>query len=187
MASKKRQSVNDETERSQAHEMTTIDPIKELLWARPGFLVRRLHQIHVAMFFEECKAQNITPVQNAILTSLSVRTGLDQTSLGQEVGQDRTTIADVLKRMEGRGLVERRPHPTDRRARQVHLTPEGQTMFESLRSDVVRSQERILEPLQPDERALFMHFLKTLVEANNQYSRTVLRTVSDFHRKPYRG
>lgn len=177
MASKKRQSVDNATERGQAHEMATIDPIKELLWARPGFLVRRLHQIHVAMFFEECKAQSITPVQNAILTSLSVRPGLDQTSLGQEVGLDRTTTADVLKRMEERGLVERRPHPTDRRARQVHLTLEGQKVFDSLRGDVARAQERILEPLQPAERAMFMHLLNILVEANNQYSRTVLRTV----------
>ncbi len=74
-------------------EMTTVDPAKELLFARPGFLVRRLHQIHYALFFEECKSQNVTPVQYGILTAVSVLPDLDQTSLGQEVGLDRTTTA----------------------------------------------------------------------------------------------
>lgn len=85
---------------STATAVPEADPAKELLWARPGFLVRRLHQIHVAMFFEECKAPNITPVQYAILTVLSVLPGLDQTSLGQEVGLDRTTTMDVVRRLK---------------------------------------------------------------------------------------
>ena len=40
------------------------------LWQRPGYLIRRLHQIHVAMFIEECAAFNITPVQYAVMTAL---------------------------------------------------------------------------------------------------------------------
>lgn len=153
------------------------DPAKELLWARPGFLVRRLHQIHVAMFFEECKSQSITPVQYGVLTALSARPGLDQTSLAQEVGLDRSTTADVVKRLAERGLIERRQHPTDKRARQVDLTPAGRAMVASLRVGMARAQDRMLEPLQPAERALFMQWLAILVEANNQYSRTVLRIV----------
>ena len=70
-----------------------IDPAKELLFARPGFLIRRLHQIHVAMFMEEFKSTNITPVQYGLMTAMAALPGLDQTSLGQEVGLDRTTTA----------------------------------------------------------------------------------------------
>ncbi len=98
MPSKKRQSGQEPALEDLETPMTTVDPAKELLFARPGFLVRRLHQIHVAMFFEECKSQNVTPVQYAILTAVSVLPDLDQTSLGQEVGLDRTTTADVVKR-----------------------------------------------------------------------------------------
>ncbi|MGO4328518.1 MarR family winged helix-turn-helix transcriptional regulator [Cupriavidus sp. 2TAF22] len=151
------------------------DPAKELLWARPGFLVRRLHQIHVAMFFEECKSASITPVQYAILTVLSVLPGLDQTALGQEVGFDRTTTADVVRRLEERGLLERKDNPADRRTRHVHLTKEGQAVVASLRADMERAQERMLAPLRPAQRKVFMELLSTLVEANNDYSRTVLR------------
>ncbi|RAS08543.1 putative transcription regulator, MarR family [Cupriavidus taiwanensis] len=162
---------------STATAVPEADPAKELLWARPGFLVRRLHQIHVAMFFEECKAPNITPVQYAILTVLSVLPGLDQTSLGQEVGLDRTTTMDVVRRLEDRGLVERRENPADRRTRHVHLTREGKSVVTSLRADMARAQERMLAPLKPAQREVFMELLATLVEANNQYSRTVLRSM----------
>ena len=96
-----------------------------MLFARPGFLVRRLHQIHYALFFEECKSQNVTPVQYGMLTAVSVLPDLDQTSIAEEVGLDRTTTADVLKRLEDRGLIERRANPADKRTRHVRLTEEG--------------------------------------------------------------
>lgn len=155
-------------------EMTTVDPAKELLWARPGFLVRRLHQIHVALFLEECKSL-ITPVQYGILTTLWVMPDLDQTSVGLEVGIDRTTTADVIKRLEARGLLERRPNPNDKRSRTVRLTPAGRKLVESLRAGMARAQERMLEPLRPAERTMFMDLLGILVDANNQYSRSELR------------
>jgi DNA-binding MarR family transcriptional regulator len=177
MATSKRSATNKDQAAPPPPAHEAPDPAKELLWARPGFLVRRLHQIHVAMFFEECKSQSITPVQYGVLTALSARPGLDQTSLAQEVGLDRSTTADVVKRLAERGLIERQPHPTDRRARQVNLTAEGKKMVKSLRIDMARAQERMLEPLQPAERAMFMHWLTVLVEANNEYSRTVLRIV----------
>jgi DNA-binding MarR family transcriptional regulator len=175
--SKKRQSGQEPALEDLETPKTTVDPAKELLFARPGFLVRRLHQIHVAMFFEECKSQNVTPVQYAILTAVSVLPDLDQTSLGQEVGLDRTTTADVVKRLEDRGLVERRPNPSDKRTRHVRLTAEGQTVVDALRGDMARAQERLLAPLRPAERTMLMDLMKILVEANNQYSRTVLRAI----------
>lgn len=153
-----------------------VDPAKEMLWARPGFLVRRLHQIHVAMFFEECKSSNITPVQYAILTALAVLPGLDQTSLGQEVGLDRTTTADVVRRLEERGLVERRANEADKRTRHVHLTREGRSAVSSMHGDMARAQERMLQPLTETQQKTFMKLLSTLVEANNQYSRAALRS-----------
>lgn len=153
------------------------DPAKELLFARPGFLVRRLHQIHVAMFMEEFKSQNITPVQYGLMTAVAALPGLDQTALGQEVGLDRTTTADVVKRLEERGILERRPNPSDRRTRHVQLTEEGQARVAELHVNMSRAQERLLEPLRPAEKAILMDLMRRLVEANNQYSRTILRGI----------
>src|SRR5262245_10804198 len=74
------------------------------LWARPGYLLRRLHQIHYALFFEECAGFDITPVQYGLLTTLSLNPDLDQNSLARELGIDRTNVADVLSRLARRGL-----------------------------------------------------------------------------------
>ena len=154
-----------------------IDPAKEALFARPGFLIRRLHQIHVAMFMEEFKSTNITPVQYGLMSAVAALPGLDQTALGQEVGLDRTTTADVVKRLEERGLLERRPNPHDRRTRHVQLTAQGQARVAELHGDMTRAQERLLEPLRPAEKAILLDLMRRLVEANNQYSRTILRGI----------
>src|SRR5258707_124441 len=66
------------------------------LWSRPGYLVRRLHQIHSALFAEECKKFNLTPVQYGLLTVLRHHPGSDQVTIGKEVGIDRTNAAEVL-------------------------------------------------------------------------------------------
>jgi DNA-binding MarR family transcriptional regulator len=154
-----------------------FDPAKQALWSRPGFLVRRLNQIHYALFFEECKSHNITPVQYGILTALSLSPWLDQTQIGLELGLDRTTTADVVKRLQERGLVERRVNPEDRRSRQALITKEGLRVMGALQEGMLRSQNRLLEPLTPRNRAIFMKLLSQLVEANNHYSRAMLRAL----------
>ena len=154
-----------------------LEPFREGLWSRPGFLVRRLNQIHYSMFFEECKEENITPVQYGILTVLSLNPWLDQTAIGYELGLDRTTSADVIKRLEEKGWVERRVNPSDRRSRQVLTTPEGLRVMAQLQESMARSQQRLLQPLSPRDQKIFMSLLSELVEANNQYGRAVLKAI----------
>ncbi len=153
-----------------------FDPIRQVLWSRPGFLIRRLNQIHYAIFSEECKAHNITPVQFGILTALSLKPGLDQTEIGTELGLDRTTTADVLKRLEEKNLIERRPHPADRRSRQSLLTEEGFRVMKQLHANMHSAQQRLLSPLSERNQDIFLKLLSTLVEANNEYSRAPART-----------
>ena len=89
----------------------TLAPSAFDLAVRPGFLIRRLHQIHLALFAEECGAFNVTPVQFSILTAAAAQPGLEQARLAHEVGVDRTTLANVVARLEGRGLVRRTVEP----------------------------------------------------------------------------
>ncbi len=145
------------------------------LWSRPGFLLRRLNQIHYALFFEECRAFNITPVQYGLLTALSIRGRLDQGSLGVELGIDRTNVADVLIRLEARGLLRREPDATDRRAKLASLTPKGRQLTARMFASMQRAQDRLLAPLSQKERDGFMATLVRLIEANNAYGRTMLR------------
>ena len=145
------------------------------LWARPGYLLRRLHQIHYALFYEECGDYDITPVQYGLLTTLAVNPDLDQNSIGRELGIDRTNVADVLKRLSRRGLIERRPSKQDRRMVLCRLTPEGQRIRKEMYAAMQRAQERLLEPLLPAERNAFITTLIRLVDGNNHLGRTIFR------------
>jgi DNA-binding MarR family transcriptional regulator len=146
------------------------------LWSRPGYLVRRLHQIHSAVFADECREYGITPVQYGVLTALLYFPGSDQVSLGAEVGIDRTNAADVLERLAERGLVRREKSAEDRRMMLAYLTPEGEALTRGMHDAMQRAQDRLLAPLAPAERELFMTMLVSLVDAGNELGRTVLRS-----------
>ncbi len=102
----------------------------DALWARPGFLVRRLHQITVAIFLDEMAELDLTPVQFGALTIIAGRPGIEQSTLGEELGIDRVNAGDVVQRLIKNNLARREVSPRDRRFKQVSLTPEGEATLE---------------------------------------------------------
>ncbi len=151
------------------------------LWRRPGYLIRRLHQIHGALFAQECVGFDITPVQYAVLTTLAQRPDCDQNTLAQEVGLDRTNAADVVRRLARQGLVVRRASPQDRRRMLARLTPRGQTILAAMQAPMIRAQQRLIDTLEPAERERFVATLLKLVDATNNSSRAPRRdsTIED--------
>ncbi len=144
------------------------------LWRRPGYLIRRLHQIHSAIFFEECAAFGITPVQYGLLTVLSTNPDSDQVVLAHLVGIDRTNVADVLRRLERRGLISRGASRTDRRKLLARLTREGERLVEAMHPAMARAQDRLLDVLDKRERETFVMTLMQLLESNNHHGRAPL-------------
>ncbi len=138
---------------------------------QPGYYIRRLQQIAVAIFLEETQAHAITPVQYAALHAARRQPGLDQRTLAATIGFDTSTIGGVIDRLERRGLIERRASPTDRRVRLLHVTPAGEALIDEVVPAMLRAQQRILSPLPAAERPRFVAMMKTLVEANNALSR----------------
>jgi DNA-binding MarR family transcriptional regulator len=145
-----------------------------ILASRPGFLIRRLHQIHLALFAEECAAFSVTPVQFSLLSLLSAQPGLDQAALAFAVGVDRATTANVVARLEKRGLLARRPGATDKRVKQVELTAAGHRLLARIDPHARRAHARTLETLCAADRAQFVTLLRQLVDAGNAYGRAPL-------------
>jgi DNA-binding MarR family transcriptional regulator len=135
------------------------------LWTRPGYLIRRLHQNHTAIFAEECKAYGITPVQYGVLTALLHRPNIDQATLGAECGIDRTNAADVIERLAERGLVRRAKSARDRRMMLAAVTPAGASLTREMHGAMQRAQDRLLETLSAGERKRFLALLLKLVDA----------------------
>lgn len=137
----------------------------------PGHLIRRAHQISIAIFMEECADHNVTPVQYACLSEIARQPGVDATRLASAVAFDRSTLGNVLERLEGKGWVDRRPSPDDRRVKLLHITEAGEQLLDAIEPAVVATQKRLLKPLSAADRKLFMRLVSELVEGNNDVSR----------------
>lgn len=133
----------------------------------PGHLVRRVHQISTALFAEECAAFGLTPVQYAALMALRATPGADATRLAALIVFDRSTIGDVLDRLQSKGLVRRDPSPTDRRVKVLALTPDGGAMLDRVAQAVERVQHRLLEPLAPPDRAVMIRLLSQIASVHD--------------------
>jgi DNA-binding MarR family transcriptional regulator len=152
-------------------EPVTMDAV----YAQPGYLFRRMQQIAVAIFVEECRAFDLTPVQFAALVAIHTHPGIDATRLSAVIAFDRSTLGNVIERLENKGFIERKPSREDRRVKLLYLTKSGAALLRDIMPAVECSQARILEPLKPADRKTLMTLLTQLVDLNNEASRVPLR------------
>ncbi|WP_201742200.1 MarR family winged helix-turn-helix transcriptional regulator [Mangrovicoccus ximenensis] len=132
---------------------------------RPGFLIRRLHQIHTALFMQECASEGLTPVQYSVLTALGQMGPSEQIAISRAVGLDRTSTADVMQRLEKRKMIRRRTSPKDRRSKIATLTEVGESLLQRIDAAASAAHTRTLEPLGPDERRELMQAMRKIVDA----------------------
>ena len=134
---------------------------------RPGFLIRRLHQIHVALFQEACGEFEITPLQYSLLSALAVRETADQTTLAADIALDRTTTTGALKRLAARNFVERAVDDQDRRARLCRLTPAGAALLAKIEASARAAHRATLDNLGEREQAAFIDMMQRIVAAHS--------------------
>ncbi|QIL79640.1 winged helix-turn-helix transcriptional regulator [Diaphorobacter sp. HDW4A] len=137
----------------------------------PGYHIRRLQQIAVAVFVEETAHWGVTPVQYAALSAVLRKPQVDQRTLARLIGFDASTIGSVIDRLEARGLIVRISNPKDRRSKMLEVTADGQQLLLAAEPSVLKAQERMLDPLPPGKRKQFMEMLAFLTEANGDFAR----------------
>ncbi len=140
-----------------------------------GHLIRRCQQISVAIFLDEFRGTGLTPVQFAALSTIASAPGIDQSTLVCRIAVDRSTIGAIMSGMEERGLVRRITPRHNQRVKQLFIQPKGENLLRAAPGPARRSEERLLAPLAPAEREVFLTLLARLVDLNNEYSRAPLR------------
>ena len=153
------------------------------VYTKPGHLFRRMQQIAVAIFMEECKGFDLTPVQYASLVAIRDYPGIDATRLSALSAFDRSTLGSVIERLEAKELIVRKPIPKDRRLKLLHLTAKGGQLLTKAIPAVNRAQQRMLEPLKASDRDVLMRLLGQLVHLNNDVSRAPMK-VAELHGHP---
>lgn len=108
---------------------------------------------------------DLTPRQYAVLVAVSQNEGVSQTLLVQKTGVDRSTLADIVRRMLKKGLLQRRRTKEDARAYAVKLTDEGWKVLKAADPLAKRVDDRILGALPGQQRERFLQDLNLIVKA----------------------
>src|SRR5665213_167876 len=147
----------------------------DAVYTAPGYLFRRMQQIAVAIFVEECRDHDLTPVQYAALVAIRTHPGIDATRLSAVIAFDRSTLGSVIERLEAKHYIARKPAREDKRVKLLDLTKEGAALLRDIVPSVDRAQARMLQPLKPADRKTLMGLMTQLVDLNNEASRVPLR------------
>lgn len=141
----------------------------------PGHLIRRLQQIAVAIFMDEFRNLDITPVQHIALVAIRDRPGLEQQAIADLIAIDRSSAGRVFLFLEQRGLIDRVTPKHNRRTKQAFVTPAGMSLLNTTARLIRKAEERIMKVLTDKEKQAFMEQLVKLVDINNTLSRAPLR------------
>lgn len=129
----------------------------------PIHLLHRAGQCAGDIFLNEMSEGGLTPRQFAVLLTVSQNEGLSQTNLVDRTGIDRSTLADIIRRMIKKGLLQRRRTKEDARAYAVRLTEEGNRVLRAADPVARKVDDRVLAALTAAERERFLLDLAKIV------------------------
>ena len=137
----------------------------EDLRRHPGHLIRRVQQVHDWLWNAEVSG-TVTSPQFAVLYALRAQQDIDQKTLGERVSLDRSTTAEVLKRLTARGLIRRIRDSSDGRRNRLHLTPAGLRTVERLTPLSLRMNGILVSVLNECEQTELLRMLNLVVDAD---------------------
>jgi DNA-binding MarR family transcriptional regulator len=128
----------------------------------PSHLIRRVQQFYSELYAREPGSRELTKQQFTVLAALEHNEGVSQTALVEMTGIDRSTLAEMVRRMLERGLLSRERTEDDMRANAVGITQGGRKALRSARSASDRAERALLETLPVPERGRFVKLLQTV-------------------------
>lgn len=132
------------------------------LYSRPGFLLRRAHQISAAVFEDECRSVALTPAQFGVLCVLHAHPKLDQSTLARSLGFDKVTMLRVMRGLETRGLIKRSYTRENRRNLSISLSETGLALLKQTQEPAERAYSRLMSPLNKEQQCQLVELLKLL-------------------------
>jgi len=138
---------------------------------RAAYLARRFQQVCAGLVNETLATKGLTQFQWGVLSGIQEMPGTDQRRLADALSIVPENISQIVDELELKGLVERRASKTDRRTRQLFLTKKGAELRRRIIPETRAANDRILQPLKPDDRELFLEMLRRVIEGNKKYAR----------------
>jgi DNA-binding MarR family transcriptional regulator len=136
----------------------------------PSHLIRRCQQYFADLYAMEADARALTPQQFTVLAALEHNEGVSQTALVEITGIDRSTLAEMARRMFEKELLSRERTEEDQRANAVAITAIGRKALRSARLAAERAERALLESLPASDRVKFVKLLAQVAAAGEAYA-----------------
>jgi DNA-binding MarR family transcriptional regulator len=131
----------------------------------PSHLLRRANQFANDLYTEEQDSATLTQRQFAVLFAVDQQEGVSQTTLVRATGIDRSTLADMIVRMQSKDLLARKRTDEDQRANSVKITAAGRRALKAAMPAVAKAETRILDVLPTRMRSDFIKCLTLIAQA----------------------
>src|ERR1700759_2535784 len=135
----------------------------------PSHLIRRCQQFYGDLYAREAGNGELTKQQFTVLAALENNEGVSQTALVEITGIDRSTLAEMVRRMLEKGLLSRERTEEDQRANAVAISPSGRKALRSARNASDRAEKALLEVLPQPDRQKFIRSLAQIAEAGDSF------------------
>jgi len=142
------------------------------LYSRPGFLLRRAHQIYVAIFEANFERLALSPAQYSVMIALHDLHGINQGDLAKAIGMNKVTVSQIVQALEVRGWIARKQTDADRRRRQLTLTAAGQRALKQTADMAEATYAEQMAPLTEPERQRLFKLLQRIVDELEPRART---------------
>ncbi|MCJ7765985.1 MAG: MarR family transcriptional regulator [Thiovulaceae bacterium] len=139
--------------------------LRNSLGFRISLVANRVH----AMFTRGIEPYGIAPEQFAAMKIISEDSETNQSKIAEMLGKGKPTVSRTLDVLEKKGLVSRGELETDRRAKRIRLTDEGEAVLHAVIPCAKAFNDAIRERLEPQEIESFFKVLETILETVDQY------------------
>ncbi|MFE5285859.1 MarR family winged helix-turn-helix transcriptional regulator [Nocardia sp. NPDC056611] len=129
------------------------------------FMVRTVWLSMRSAIGDELAEFGLTTSQYATLMMTREQGGKSVSDIARDVGSTRQAANEMLGGLENAGLIERRPHPTDRRTHQIFVTDEGRAVYAKAHAAVNRREAELEADFTPEQRAAVREWLTGMAEA----------------------
>src|ERR1700742_4161464 len=136
----------------------------------PSYLIKRCAQYFGDLYAHEIGSSELTKQQFTLLAALEHNDGASQTALVDLTGIDRSTLAEMVRRMLEKGLLGRERTEEDQRANAVAISPNGRKALRSARTASERAERALLEALPVPERQKFVRALAQIAQAGESFA-----------------
>jgi DNA-binding MarR family transcriptional regulator len=134
----------------------------------PSHLLRRAEQFAAELFARSELHDGVTLRQTVLLAAIAEAEGASQSDLVRTTGVDRSTLAEMMARMEKRGLIARAAAADDGRAKSVRLTAGGRRRLDAVLPAIANVDRSLLAALPASKRTAFQAILAELADAADE-------------------